>query len=317
MNFKLLTLSVLIATIFISASLFAPTPTEGIPSNKTPCNTCHSAGGVGSLVVTLLDGTKPANNVFTIAPGDTIGISVYGSGAQDQNEPGVALIFEQQLHHHLTVKGASPGGEGSNAWYVRDGDANDLDPKVSNVKGSFQITADDTTPGGEFSVTANYQQAGPSGVNVVLIVKVAGEARTSSSISLLVSPNEVYANNDVVYISGGIRPADVDHVDIQIRSGEDWQTLTLVKPGPAGNFFYEWRPTKIEEYSLRAIFEGNKRYEPVESQEFSVSVKKSPETFTNQVMSALGLGLMIILIGIGLFYIGGRSRYLRQVGRRI
>jgi hypothetical protein len=317
MNVKILVISVLIATVFLSVSFFVVPEAQPIPTNRVQCNTCHASGGVGTLSATYFDGTKPENSIFTITPGETLGISLYGIGAQDQNEPAVSLIFDSQILHHLTITGALAGGEGSYSYYVRDGDENDQDSDVSNVKGSFQITADANTPAGEFQLIGVYEQAGPTGVNVNLVLKVEGVARESSSISLLVSPQEVYANSGVVFISGGIRPSDADSVNIQIQSGEEWKTIAAVRPGRDGNFFYEWSPSTIEEYNVRVLFEGTKNIEPAESQIFTIAVEKAPDTFINQITTAIGLGLLIILIGLGLFYWAGRGRYNRQVGVKV
>ncbi len=308
MNYKILTLSVIIAAIFLSAALVTPMA-QPIPTNKSPCNTCHAGNGVGSLTATNVDGSKPVNNTFTMSPGDTIGISLYGIGAQDKNQPSVEFIFDPHLFTHLTIKGANAGGEGSYAYYVRDGDSNDQDPKASDVKGTFQITADANTPAGSYPMTAVYSQAGPSGVVVNLVLKITGQTRESSSISVLVSPNQVYAGKDSVYISGGIRPADANEVEIQLQTGSSWRTIGVVQPGVNGTFFYQWAPMNISEYSIRVAYEGNKQYAPVESEAFTVTAIKSPETFINQIETAMGLGLLIILIGIVLFSLGGRGQY--------
>jgi hypothetical protein len=308
MNFKILTLSVLIAAVFLSAALVTPMA-QPIPTNKSPCNTCHASGGVGSLAATYVDGSKPVNNTFSLGPGDTIGITLYGIGAQDQNEPAVEFVFDPHIFHHLTIDGASAGGDGSYAYYVRDGDSNDQDPKTSDVKGLFQITADANAPAGEYPLAAVYSQAGPSGVVVNLVLKITGQTRASSSISVLVSPNQVYADKDTVYISGGIRPANADQIDIQLQSGDTWRTIAVVAPGANGAFFYQWVPMNVTEYGVRVAFEGNKNYAPVESEVFTVNAVKAPEVFINQIETAIGLGLLIILIGIALFYLGGRSRY--------
>lgn len=305
----------LAATLLLSASFLAP-PIYAIPSNKIPCNSCHTSGGVGSLTATYLDGTKPENNRFVISPGDTVSIVLYGLGAQDKNEPAVSLVFDSKLLSFLTIKGAAPGGEGSNAYYVRDGDPNDQDSTASNVKGVFQITVNQNAPAGEFKTTAVYEQAGPTGVITNLILKVAGQTRASSAISLLVSPLTAYANKDIVYISGGIRPKDAGQVNIEVRSGDKWQTIAVVKLGPNGAIFYQWSPSNVTQYDVRVTFEGNKNYAPAESEAFTVDVKKSPETFVDQVETAFGLGLLVILVGVGLSYSAGRGRYLRQVGVR-
>jgi len=308
MNSKLLTLSIIIGALFLSAALVTPNA-QPIPTNKTPCNTCHASGGVGSLTATFIDGSKPANNTYTVSPGDTIAISLYGIGATDKNQPSVALVFDQHIFTRLVVKSATAGGEGSYSYYVRDGDSNDQDPRESDVKGVFQITVDSNAPAGEYPLTAVYSQAGPSGVISNLILKVTGQTREPSSISLLVSPTEVYANKDTIYISGGIRPADVDHLNIELQTGTTWSVIGVVKPGANGAFFYQWVPENIAQYGVRVTFEGNKQYGPVESEVFTVDAIKSPETFITQVETALGLGLLVILIGIGLFSLAGRGKY--------
>lgn len=308
MNSKLLTLSFIIGALFLAAALVTPNA-QPIPTNKTPCNTCHASGGVGSLSATLIDGSKPANNTFTVSPGDTIAISLYGIGAKDKNQPSVELVFDPHIFTRIVVKNATAGGEGSNAYYVRDGDKNDQDPKESDVKGVFQITIDTNAPAGNYPVVAVYSQAGPSGVVSNLILKVTGQTRENSSISVLVSPTQVYAGKDTVYISGSIRPANVDHVNIELQTGNTWNVLGVVKPGANGNFFYQWTPKNITDYAIRVTFEGNKQYGAVESGVFTVNAVKSPETFVSEVETALGLGLLIILIGIGLFSLAGRGKY--------
>ncbi|MFQ6134703.1 MAG: hypothetical protein ACE5KU_02665 [Nitrososphaerales archaeon] len=312
MNVKVLTLSILVAAVFIASTLFTP-PVQTIPSNRQQCNLCHATGGFGTLSATYLDGSRPENNVFTIQLGETIAIALYGIGAQDQNEPGVALVFDPAVYHHITIKGASPGGESSFSYYVRDGDENDHDPDVSNVKGVFQLTVDSSVHLGEFDVVASYMQAGPSGVNVNLILKVEGVKRETSSISMLVSPLAAYANEESVFVSGGIRPQDADNVVIEYRTAEEWKTLTILSPKADGSFIYEWKPTEIEEYGIRARWEGNKQYEPTVSDVFTISVLKSPGVLMNQLATAVLLGMLIILIGVGLFYWAGRSRYLKQI----
>lgn len=314
MNRRILTLSMLVATVFISSTLFTQ-PVQSIPVNRENCNLCHAAGGFGALSATYLDGSRPENGVFVIQPGETIAISLYGLGAQDQNEPGVALIFDSAVLHHLTVTGALPGGDGSFAYYVRDGDENDHDPDVNNVKGVFQLTADSTVSAGDYNIVASYMQAGPSGINVNLILKVSGPERETSALSLLVSPLTAYADEDSVFISGGVRPANVENVIIEYKITEDWRTLTVIKPQSDGSFFYEWIPTEIEEYSIRARFEGDKKFAPSESDLFTLLVLKSPEVLFNQIATAVSLGMMIILIGVGLFYWAGRSRYLKKVSQ--
>lgn len=312
MNVKVLTLSILLAIIFI-ASTPITLPVQPIPTNRDRCNICHSGGGAGSISVTYLDGSRPKDNIFKINQGETIAIVLYGLGAQDQLEPGVALIFDPVVLHHITVEGALPGGEGSYAYYVRDGQAEDHDPDVSNVKGILELTIDETIPPGEYNLVASYLQAGPSGLNVDLLLKVLELERKTSSISLLVTPLTAYANKDSIYISGGIRPSDAENVIIEVRTTEEWRSLAVLSPQREGKFFYEWRPSEIEEYSVRVRFEGNKNYEPVESEVFTVSVQKAPETLINQLFTGLLLGMLVILIGVGLFYRAGRSRYLRKV----
>ena len=76
-----------------------------------------------------------------------------------------------------------------------------------------------------------------------------------------------------------------------------------------GGFFYQWVPANISQYGVRVTFEGNKQYGPVESEVFTVDAIKSPETFITQIETALGLGLLVILIGIGLFSLAGRGKY--------
>ncbi len=312
MNKKILILTILITLVFLSATIYTP-PLQAVPENKLPCNSCHATGGAGSLSVTYLNGSRPKGNAFTINTGETISLVLQGVGATDRNQPGVSLALEAIVHHHLTVKGAADGGEGSYAFYVRDKDANDNDPDESNVRGLFQLTADSTIPVGEYNVVASYLQAGPSGLNVNLRMKVVDVKREPSGISIVVSPETLYAEKDSVFVSGSIKPQNAENVTLEYKGTEDWRVLTVLKPNPDGSFFYEWKPTSIENYDIRAQFFGNKDYTPSISNVVNISVLKSPQTFLNQMLTGVLVGMLVIFIGIGLFYIAGRSRYLTQV----
>lgn len=301
-----------IITLFLSSSLLIPA-VQGIPVNKQKCNLCHAAGGVGTISTSYLDGQTPENNVFTIKQGESVSIVVYGRGGESRTGPAVSLIFDNAAFHHLTIDGATAGGEGSNAFYVRDGDDNDEDPSENNIRGVFQITADSFIADDDYTLTASYNQPGPSGVNVDLTLRVEGTARQSVSLFIIGSPSQVFAKEESVLISGGINPPEAGNFILEYKTEEAWQNIAMIIPGRDGEFLYEWIPDEIEEYNVRTRFDGNDEFNPAESEIFTLSAIKSPEFLLDQVLTGVLYGIGIIMIGIALFYRAGRSRYLKQV----
>ena len=312
MEKKVLTISCIIVALFISSSLLMM-PVHSIPTNKIECNACHNADGLGSLSSTLLDGSRPVNNTFIITRPEYSSITLHGIGANEETEPGIALIFDPQIFHHIIMSGALPGGEDSYAFYVQDGDLNDNDPEPGNVKGVFQISVDPSAHLGIFSITAVYLQEGPTGITVDLILNVEGNERKTGSISLLVSPILTYVNKELVYISGSIRPSEAANVILEYKISNDWQALANLLVGGDGTFFHEWQPSEIEDYSIRVRFEGDENYDPVISDMFSVSVQELPQSVNNLITNALLLAMTVLIIGSSLFYLAGRSRYNKRL----
>jgi hypothetical protein len=305
----------IIITLFFSFSFLIP-GAQSIPVNKQQCSLCHASGGAGTVSTSYLDGQAPVDNVFSIRQGESVSIVVYGRGGESRTGAAVSIIFDNAAFHHLTIKGATAGGEGSNAFYVKDGDENDEDPSDNNIRGVFQITADSFIAAQDYSLTASYTQPGPSGANVDLTLRVEGTERQSVSLFILGSPNEVFAGEESVLISGGISPPEAGNFILEYKTEESWNNIAIITPGNDGEFLYEWTPNKIEEYSIRTRFSGNDEFNPAESQIFTLSAAKSPEFLLNQVVTGVLYGIGIILIGTVLFYRAGRSRYLKQVSKK-
>lgn len=309
-----ITLLLIIPLLF--STTFFVSPVQSIPSNKAQCNTCHSVGGFGTIAATSLDGTKPENNNFNINKGETIIISLQALGANEESEPAVALIFDTQIHHHISIEGASIGGEGSYAFYVKDGDENDQDSDPGHVKGVFEITVDITGEPGIYDVIATFVQEGPSGITVGLILNVEGVARKTSSISMIVSPSNVYANKDKVFISGSIRPSNAEQLSISYKTEDLWQVIELITPTPDGLFFYEWEPEEINDYNIKVQFEGDEEFTSVESDIFNVKVLKSPQSLNTEIIISVMLAMGAMLIFSVLFYLAGRTRYNKRIARK-
>ncbi len=306
-------INLMLLTVLLLTTVFFVPPVLSIPTNKVQCNTCHSVGGAGTLSSTYLDGSKPANNIFVVEDGENIIISLQGIGANEESTPAVALIFVAQLHHHVQIEGATAGGEGSYAFYVKDGDENDEDPEPGNVKGVFHISIDETGEPGKYDTIASFIQEGPSGISVPLELKIEGVSRETSSISMLVSPSVVYANKDYVFISGSIRPSNAEHVSIEYKIEDLWQVIESIKPSSEGLFFYSWKPEHYNEYSLRAVFEGNEKNSPVESTVFDVKVLKSSYELNSEILTAVLLGLGAMMLFSVIFYNAGRKKYNKRI----
>ncbi len=301
----------LVIALFVSTSFFIPTALS-IPTNKEQCNSCHGVGGQGTLLVTNIDGSRPENNIFVIEKGETITISLQGNGTNEESEPGVALIFDPLIHHQINIEGASPGGEGSYAFYVKDGDENDKDPNSGNVKGIFQISVNVTGDPGNYNTAAIFIQE-EQGITVRFNLIIEGVSRGTSSISIFVSPSVVYANRDEVFISGTIRPKDVDQLSIVYKTENLWQILESISPTPDGLFFYTWQPEKIKDYSIKVQFEGDEKYAPIESDIFDIKVLKSSQTLNSEILTSVMLAMGVMFTFLVLFFGAGRSRYNKRI----
>ena len=306
-------INLLLLTVLLLTTMFFVPPVLSIPTNKVQCNTCHSVGGAGTLSATFIDGSRPANNIFVVEDGKNLIISLQGIGANEESTPAVALIFDNQIFHHVQMEGASAGGQGSFAFYVKDGDENDEDPEPGNVKGVFHISMDENGEPGVYDTVASFIQEGPSGISVALKMQVAGVSRETSSISMLVSPSVAYANKDYVFISGSIRPSDAEHVSIEYKIEDLWQVIESIKPSSEGLFFYSWKPEHYNEYSIRAVFEGNENNAPVQSTVFDVKVLKSSSELNSEILTAVLLGLGAMMLFSVLFYNAGRKKYNKRI----
>jgi len=83
------------------------------------------------------------------------------------------------------------------------------------------------------------------------------DALTTSSITLSLSSAFVIEGGSVT-ISGSISSASTNRsIIIYAKSGSSWVILTTVQCDPSGRYSYDWKPTSIATYFVRASWSGD------------------------------------------------------------
>jgi 5-hydroxyisourate hydrolase-like protein (transthyretin family) len=120
-----------------------------------------------------------------------------------------------------------------------------------------------------------------------------------SSIYLTLSTSTIYVGENVI-ITGYISPIhSYQTVDLYYSiDGDNWLLLTQVNTDLDGYFSYQWTPTLVETFYIKAVWLGDSDHQGATSGVQTVTVYKASSTLTLVLSSSsINLGNRVILSG--------------------
>jgi hypothetical protein len=120
-----------------------------------------------------------------------------------------------------------------------------------------------------------------------------------SSIYLTLSTSTIYVGENVI-ITGYISPIhSYQTVDLYYSiDGDNWLLLTQVNTDLDGYFSYQWTPTLVETFYIKAVWLGDSDHQGSTSEVQTVTVYKALSTITLLLSSSsINLGSSVILSG--------------------